>query len=315
MNSFRAVIHRVIRLSTVLGVVGVARMATGQPTTSPTEHPSASSPWLVDANAGLPVLRSFDQYQFAGDLTLGYFRPQWGVVATGSGAAYNLDKGAAQSDLYRGMGAFEGWFLTAPGSARFELRLTAGVSNYTSTTLDARTSSVTFYDEDSFLLRGSLLVGARLRPTDAWRISLLAGGGYQFETYGYTNYDTTKVTTAAVSDTDQNTYRLEGRLQIRWQVAPDLFSFRLRSDVAYFSLLRSNELSSIALGQVTTTSSATKSSQIEASARLFGQLDKLAFFGIAPQVFGGVDALSVSGDVTVTSVVPIFGLGLFKSDL
>jgi hypothetical protein len=270
------------------------------------------APWLLDASAGVPKLKS-GELRVTGSLLAGYATNAFGAVAWGSGGYYDFKSGNALADWQRAEGYAEGWWVsgTDKNNARLELRASGGVAYYATSYTG---TSIIFTDEDSLLGRGSLLVGGRVRSGQALQASILLGGGVQVE-----EYSSLKVPSAAASqgvsidDTTKVTFRGEGRLRLRWAMAPTIVALRLHGDGNFFSLRRSDDSIRVMAGSTQTTNSVSTYRQVEAHGRLFVDIDALAFFGISPALFGGLDYSSVSGDGgTVRSLVPIGGLALSK---
>ena len=156
--------------------------------------------------------------------------------------------------------------------------------------------------------RGSLLLGAALRPNDRFSLELLAGGGLQNETRDVVTTDTTAAN--LFDSTDSTTLRGEARLRLRHRLVPRVVSVRLRGDASTFSITRS----SLYVGHdLTVGESVVELRQTEVSARAYVDLDAASFLDLSPGAFAGVDAYSVSGSgSSVSTTVPVFGVALSK---
>jgi hypothetical protein len=281
------------------------------------EGADAKPTWLLDAHAGVPKLSSGD-FRVAGDGMAGYSAPSFGLLARGAVSYLTSDLSVGDQEDARYGAQGEGWYVTgAPGEkARFEARLSAGYAGYYSDYLprSGLTTAVTgyFHSEDSDTWRGAALVGARLRPHPTLSASVLAGGGFLHEWYTYVKTDPRDK--SLLADTTQTSARVEGRLGVRWRFVPEVVSARLTGEGAYFRITREDFIARIgARNQVSVVTPVTKMSQVEARARLFVEVDRLAFFEIVPSVFAGLDYFrSGSESGSASTLVPLFGVGLYK---
>ncbi len=253
-----------------------------------------------------------------GDLLAGWTAPRWGVVAAGSAHTFALDRGETLSDLDAYRGHVEGWLRFGDERAAFELRGRFGASLYDTTFIQAPAGTVAFRDETSATYDGTLLVGAHLRAAERFVVDGLVGGGVYREEYNATRLDAGAgaKTDGGIVDTSRLAGRAEGRVQLRWLAMPQALSLRLRSEARLSSLTRSADVIAILGAKVAATSTTDTSQQLETSSRFFVQADALAVADIVPTLFVGLDTLSVAAaGASKTDVVPVVGVGLFKSQL
>lgn len=285
---------------------------------SPARGQAEPSPWLIDANAGVPRLKSGD-FRVAGDATLGYATPKFGVVGNGFISYFDVESGVQRSDFLRTGGGGEAWLLTGSASDSFNFELRGSGGGYLYSSQAILTGASANLEEDSVFGRGSLLVGLKARSGDRFRAELLLGGGGQFE--WYIREDTPNSTGGSVSfsQDEQQTlsFRGEGRLALRWRFVPDTLGMRLKASGQTFSLTRTAEglqvKSGTGGGTVAQTIETFEFRQTEFSTRLFLDIEAASFGGITPGAFGGFDALSISGTAgSTSSFIPLGGVGLFK---
>lgn len=273
-----------------------------------------SSPWIVEVNGGVPRLATSD-LRIVGDLALGYDSDGLGVVARGAVRYFDLTESARSTDSFDATSSFEAWLTGGDERApvRLEGRVSAGTEYIDTTTLAAPAGAgpTRFGDYDSLLVRGSMLAGLRVRPSDRFLLHGLVGGGPQYETH-----DTTSVSETGVTLSSPDTWSAQCSLRVdaRWKLVPQILSLRGHVTGAYFSVTR-EELSfaSKAPGGGDLALTKAESTQLFAAGRLFVDTDVASFLGFVPAVFGGLDVTHVSaggGDRTAT--VPVFGAGIVR---
>lgn len=295
--------QKLIPLCAALVALGLSSEARAEP-----------SPWVVDASVGALRLKS-DEFRFAGDATLGYATRSLGVVGSGYVSAYDIQKPTLLSDYLRGGGGAEFWWLSASAGRglHLELRATGSGQLYSSDSylLDRQE----FLAETSVFGRGGALLGLKYDPSDTVLAELILGGGVQFEDYSRDNATGADSTFINV-DKQSTTVRGEGRFLLRWRFWPEHLAGRVRASGQTFSINRTTETLLANGGAQTTTvaNEVTEFRQTEVSARLFADVEAASVLGVTPGVFAGLDLFAVTASAgSVTTVVPLFGLGLFRS--
>lgn len=267
------------------------------------------TPWIAEANAGVPRAKSDDLHLIA-DARLGYQGKHWGVIAHGGIKEFDLEQEgvATQDDHY--FGGVDGTFLFGDvhDKVRVELRLNLLV-DYVNTTIAAQPTSLggaNFQDYDSTLVRGGGQLGLRVAPTEQLLFRLAAFGGYQYETH-----DTTNVFKSYnFESVDTNSARFGGGLLFVYRIVPGVLGARVRGGLDYYKLTIDRLVFDFMGQPVIEQPQAT---QLEASARLFVDVDAASFGGFVPAAFAGIDYLARSGaGPDVVSSTPSFGLGLMR---
>lgn len=299
--------HRVV-VAAVLILCSSSALAQGTEAVGSDENEVAPSlEWTAEANVGAMRLES-DDLRAQGDLTLGIGHSWWGVTASGSGSAYEMENGTGLNDTTRLEGTGDAWLTTGddPDPLRLVVRASGGGFNYSSTVYKA--ASATYVDQDSWFGRGSLLVGGLLRPDPSFTAYLAVGGGIQYEWYDTTGLVATNFT---FDDNQELSFVGNARLEARWVVAKDVVSLRVRSHATYFQLTRDSEFLAASSGTASQQVASTSFHQLEVSSRGFIDVDAASFFGFRPTLHGGLDYVRVSGEGTTQSTsVPAFGVGL-----
>jgi hypothetical protein len=267
---------------------------------------------VLDLNVGALTLKSGD-VNMAGDLTLGYATKSLGLAATGTGLNYQLERPEQKVDILRGEVDAEAWYVTGSEETwgRFEARLRfAGVNDdRTVTTWRPDHKSFTWHDENTWMWRPSLLLGLRLRGGPNLSGYLLAGGGIQYEWYDYITVS--PGASADLSDTQTLSSQGYGRAQVRWSFVPGWLSLRLRAEASRSSMTRNNERWDPNQSNFVRTRESAATFELRSRASL--ELDALAFLGISPFIYGGLDYFTQEvGGSAVSSTMPGFGAGLFK---
>ncbi|MFW5741513.1 MAG: hypothetical protein ACOC1F_14250, partial [Myxococcota bacterium] len=181
-------IRRTMRLAAWFALA-TASWASPSWSQGPAPRPGASDAqdesldWTADANIGALSLEHTDM-RATGDLTLGIGSDSFGVVAWGSGSYSDFETQQLLDDTQKLEGAADAWayFGDAAAPVRLTVRASGGGANYDSTWQD-KTVAGHFADQTSWMGRGSILLGADLRPSDAFSAYLAAGAGLQYEWY------------------------------------------------------------------------------------------------------------------------------------
>ena len=301
-------------IATLLGAVAFAAGTARAQSSGAAPPADGPSPWVAELNGGIPNV-DFAQAKVVADLSFGYSTGPLGVVGRGWIDTYNIASTQTHDDYTHAGGSVEGWWLSSDSAAplRLELRLAGEFDYYDTTTYPLVNPLSNFYDFDSRMGRGNVLVGAYYgQPDDRVTLHGQLGGGMQYE-----DPDTTTFTggkrIVLHSDTDV-TADATARLWARVRVVPGRFSVRLRAESTYFTITR-EQLSFASTGGGVTSSSVERDQQIEVHARLFCDADVAALFGFVPAIFVGLDYLGIQGSATSSSnVIPSLGIGIVRED-
>jgi hypothetical protein len=267
------------------------------------------TPWVAEANAGIPSLRGND-FHVIGDARLGYQAKHFGVVARGGIKEFDLEQEGVSTQDSHYFGGADGSFLFGDvrDKVRIELRLNMLV-DWVSTTVVAQPNAAggaNFQDYDSTLVRGGGQLGVRIAPVEQLLFRLAASGGYQYETHDTTNV----IKTNNFESVDTNSARFGGGLLAVYRFVPGVLGARARADLDYYHLTI-DRLTFDFVGQPVLAQP--QASQLEASGRIFLDLDLASFAGFVPAAFAGLDYLSRTGaGPDVHSSTPSFGVGLMR---
>jgi hypothetical protein len=279
------------------------------------------SPWVVELNGGLPTL-SFTSLDttIVADGTFGYSTRNLGVVASGGINYLDLTNSSGETEVDHPYGSLEAWWVSGSPSTkvRFETRLTGGVDYYDSTLIPANapTGSSSWIDFDSLLIRGTLMLGVRWKPSSQVLLSILAGGGGQYETQDSSTFG--GATRYSLASQDNVSLQGQGRVLFRWRIVPGWIGMRLRGDGNYFTITQDVSGASIATsGMLSSAPVVTQQEQqLELHGRFFLDADVLSFAQFVPSLWGGVDYVSLTGPSTSSSsTVPVLGIGVIRTAL
>lgn len=277
------------------------------------------TPWVFELNGGVPKV-DFGSQKVVGDLTFGYATAKLGFYAQGAIDTYDLSDGKASVNQYlHAKGALDAWWLSgdAASALRAEIRVSGGMEYYDTTTYPSAVDLTKFYDFDSRIPRGGLLLGARYRSAeDRVSIQVLVGGGGQYENPDTTTFGALGTNNGQQGNSlnlqQQNTLTAYGnaRLNARFRIVPQILGARLRGDATYFNITRAEALT----GFGTSTPLANyQEQQLEIHGRLFLDADIASFADFVPALFTGVDVLATQGPGTSTSfVIPVVGAGIVR---
>jgi hypothetical protein len=273
-------------------------------------------PWLFEVNGGVPEV-DFSQGKVVADLTFGYRTKTLGVVGRGWVDTYDFDASGVHDDYTHAGGSVEGWWLSgsAAEKLRFEVRLAGGFDYYDTTSYPFVNQLSAFYDFDSRVGRGSVLVGARYGTSvDRLSAQVLAGGGAQYE-----DPDTTQFTGSSLLafDSEANlSAQASGRVQVHYRVVPAFLGVRASAQFLYFSITREDLSVAASNGALSSNVTVNRDAQLEVHGRLFFDADVLSVNGFVPALFGGLDYLSVQGTsssvTNVSAAIPVLGIGIAK---
>jgi hypothetical protein len=273
-------------------------------------------PWadrfVAALNLGVPVLES-DDFKVSGDAKLGYNAEAWGVLGRCFLNYYDLTSDVLLVDNLLGGGSAEGWYtFNAQGSVKVELRADVGASLYSTTSIPLNNPAANVIsDEDSVMVRGSALAGLRLESSSA-ALGFWLGAGAESETYNELTVDANN--NPSIQDASTGHLMLTGRLRAQFPLVTDVLVGRVRVDALRHAITR--ESVELDIGdRVTTTTTAESSDQLELGSRAYVDLELARFFGFVPAVEGGVDYVSLADATgTVSTVVPVFGIGIRRTE-
>jgi hypothetical protein len=268
-------------------------------------------PWaanvIFDVNIGAARLSSTRDFSFAGDLTLGYAGKAFGVVGRGFLSAYDLTTDTSLSQTERGGGSADLFWVSNPGPARLEVRLSGGGYLYNT---DSSTPMLALAEEQNLMGRGSLSAGLRLEPSPKLGFGVWVGGGAQVDVFDGVTVDNA----GTVMNASENAVSalLEARLRFQVVVVPRWLVFRARGDFQRFSFSRdANLLTITGEGPVVAPGTVSESSQTELGLRGFFDAEAARFAGFVPSIGGGLDYINqASQDSDFALTVPVFHAGL-----
>jgi hypothetical protein len=281
----------------------------------------APSPWVFELNGGLPTL-SFTSLDttIVADGTFGYSTKNLGVVASGGINYLDLTNSSGVTEVDHPYGSLEAWWVSggATSKLRFETRLTGGVDYYDSTLIPANAPAGSAYwiDFDSLMFRGTLMLGLRWRPSSQVLLSIMGGGGGQYETQDSSTAG--GATTYSLNSQENVSIQGQGRVLFRWRIVPGWIGMRLRGDGNYFTITQDLSGATISTnGTLTSNAVITQQDQqLELHGRFFLDADVLSFAQFVPSLWGGVDYVSLTGpNTSSTSTVPVVGIGIIRQAL
>lgn len=263
------------------------------------ESPSS---WSFDGSAGIPKIEG-DSFGFVGDLAVGYRAPTWGLsgalgVSQYALAGRDVISANTKTDFkltywQQGSVSHGGW----AWASRFELDSGSFTSIYSATSPGAAEPQT----ESSSLTRLTGLFGIRAQPSATFRWAIYGGVGLQNEIYSQSGQGSGDGFSAETSA------RLTGRFEGWYSLGPG-FSATLRSELHRYEVRR---LAFFFEGDLSNPASVQTVTGLDSINRLTGQFDGLLLLGMQPNLFIGLDLISVSGDAGSTTVtVPSIGVGL-----
>lgn len=273
-----------------------------------------SDPFLFDINLVKPVV-SRDNVQFGGDLAIGYVGRKFGVRVHGSYSSYNLDDGRKLSLTNKLAGGNDIWFAFGDAKTRFDGRLAAELALYDTKIVDRGVGAgTTFGSEASLDYRGSVLLGLRHEPNNRFAMAVWAGMGVQYEVHYPIELATgTPVLNLAVSGAAS--LLLQARFRAQYQVYPGYLAARFQSDLQRYSVV------SAALGLTADATGlhlnadARRAVQLEWRTRVFFDAEVARFFGMVPGLTTGFDFIHLRDEASVSTFVPIFGVGIRRTTM
>jgi hypothetical protein len=271
-----------------------------------------SDHWVVGLNLGVPRL-DFDNLKVAGDAKLGYNGQRFGVVAKGYLSYYDLTSDVLLTDNFLAGGSADVWLTFNPeAQLKWELRGDLGLSVYdTSSFPIGQAEGDVVSDENSFMLRGSALLGMRAEFPKA-ALGLWLGGGSENEQYDELTVD--QALDTHIKDHTDWHLMLTGRLRAQFPIVSNILVGRVRGDFLRHSITR-DSLSLDIGDRLSTSSVASASVQLEVGGRAYVDLEIAKFFGFVPAVEGGVDYFSLADSAgEVTTTVPIVGIGIRRTE-
>lgn len=325
-----------------LALVLSPRFAHGQTAEPPPDPIQGLRGWITDVNGGIPVLGG-SKVNLVGSGTLGY---RWTSAEMIGSASYNKfasADGTAHNDNTRvGLWA-NGAYVTGGADDPYRLVLIGDFSwsNYTISfrdfgpISDPNNTSVPdnlnseFNIDSSTMIRLSAMLGLLVAPPGPFQARATVGLGFQGQShYVQKHKDSASLTgetdvsgSDSVDHTSDSSLRQLLRLSMRLRVAPGWVSLRYVGEHSRFSVSHSR----IAFGDqyggdtdltIDSSFEQQKFTQIESFNRLSLDVERLAFVGLMPSVFGGLDINYLSGPLgNVSLVVPVFGVGLANGNI
>lgn len=273
-----------------------------------------SDEWIVGFNLGTPRLET-DTTKLALDGKLGYSGERFGLIGKGFLSNYDFSTASLLASTETFGGSADAWMVfNSDQRIKLELRAEFGINLYSTTSAGGGGPNV-FSDEDSVIYRGSLLAGFRAESARS-AIAAWVGAGYEREIYDQLTIDQRA---AHVVDKEQDsshsvvTARLRGQLPI----FDNVLVGRVRADFLRHSITRESLATSIDVRarEVSSTDRIAISTQIEASARAFLDLELAKVFGFVPCVEGGIDYFAIDDETgVIATAIPVVGVGIRRVD-
>lgn len=271
-----------------------------------------SEAWLVDLNGSIPKIQGdsgASNLKLFGDLSLGYHGKTWGLAGRAMYSLYNHQESFIVQRNSRAIGALEGWYeWTLSDSIKTEARLSGG-STYYGTRYDNQIrSQFQLNKENSLLGRGTLLGALRYTPSATLALGFWLGFGGQYEQYQSDNFISRGNQSSAIQHTTQ--LIAESRFRFQWSILPGYLGVRARADATRFFITRDRQFFQIA-ETIEDGTSTTEATQIDASGRIFADIEWLELGGFLPALHAGLDAYWQRADgQSQTTIVPLAGFGV-----
>jgi hypothetical protein len=266
---------------------------------------------VLDASLAVPTV-GVGGVGLVGDFALGYHGTKAGVVASAGLDDSDRVEGSAAVVGRRFALSLDGWLSPGSSATRVEVRPSFGLVDHSSTRLDVAANQGLFH-ENSLFLRTQLLIGVRHEPDPDVAIGLWLGGGASLEGYGADSVVRQGGGGFHLGGGLSGTASGVGTLRFRAYVAPwpGAVSLRARVDAMIFAITHDAYFFDLSR-QVTTTTDAHRSTQLDAFGRAFVDVDALSFGGFVPGAHVGLDLerASTDGLPTATTWVPMIGVGI-----
>ncbi|MEZ4371495.1 MAG: hypothetical protein R3B07_11750 [Polyangiaceae bacterium] len=275
--------------------------AAPHPQTSP--KGSTQSPWDYSGEIGVPKLAS-DDFKLVGGGEVGYHKETWGIAAELAFASYATSSDQAFNSTSRNSFGIDGeWALSEPHApTQLSLQGELKYASYATVYIPIDPNAGDLLSEFSGMSRLSALLGVERQVDPMFALLGAVGVGFQNESYSASSDSGIEASTSGSA-------RFLGRVGADYALMPGTVSLRLRSELSYASVTRTQ----FAVNTDDLAAAPTPESfkLIEANNRLFGDLEMASFAGIVPSVFVGLDVFAMTGDAGSTStLIPLAGVGL-----
>ncbi|MEZ4228591.1 MAG: hypothetical protein R3B89_05480 [Polyangiaceae bacterium] len=261
------------------------------------------SPWNYSGEVGVPKLASND-FKLVGGGEVGYHKEKWSIVAQLAFASYATQSDQAYNSTSRSSFGVDGaWSLSdAHDPTRLSLVGELRYASYGTVYIPISDAGGELLSEFSGMSRLSALLGAEHDVDPTLALSGAVGIGFQNESYSASS-------DANIEASTSSSARFLGRIGARYAIAPGTLALRLRSDLSYASVTRTQF--AVDTDDLNAALAPETFKLIESNNRIFGDLELLAFAGIVPNAFIGLDVFAMTGDAGSTStLVPLAGVGL-----
>lgn len=272
------------------------------PQTSQPRRPG-ESPWAYSGEIGVPKLASND-FKLVGGGEVGYHKETWGIAAQLAFASYATSSDQAYNSTSRNSFGVEGsWALSAPHEpTRIDLQGELKYASYATVYIPIDPNAGDLLSEFSGMGRLSALLGIE-RDVDP-TLSLLAAAGIGFQNESYS-----ASSDSGIEASTSGSARFLGRVGANYGLLPGKVALRLRSELSYASVTRTQF--AVDTDDLAAAPTPETFKLIEANNRLFADLELAAFAGIVPSAFIGLDVFAMTGDAgSSSSVIPLAGVGL-----
>ena len=274
-----------------------------------------SEPFLFDLNVVKPILAR-GTLQFGGDFAIGYAGKKLGIRAQGGYSSYNLDDGRTISLTNKAVGSMDFWLTLGHTKTRFDLRTNAELAFYGTTVFDRDNGSgKTFGYESSINYRGNLSVGIRHEPNSRLAVGFWMAGGIQYELYTPFKLQTGDDAGLDIGVSNSASLNFQARLRAQYQLFPEYVALRLQSDLQRHRMVRAALAFTVDDMGPHVTGEAVTAAQIEWRTRLFIDAEVARFLGFVPGATAGFDFINRDGDTSVSTFVPIFGIGVRRTTM
>jgi len=267
---------------------------------------------LFDLSTGVTTADLSD-FPIALDGHLGWVGRHWGVEAFGA-RSYTKTRpdGLIDKTVRWSYGAAGRVMFGSPEDrVRFEGRAEFGYADYQDGWMSVANDSRDFENTD--LTQATLLAGARYRQGRFFgRLNL--GAGWLRDSFHHFAYDADDNPLRDETDT-RSGIRWVSRLAARYEALPDMLALRLTADATTFDLKRVQFNRRGDAVPVASDWTLTQSRETFARLRVFGDIEPLAFAGIVPGVFVGLDLLASEASPERGGVFPIAGIALVQRNV
>ncbi|MCA9646197.1 MAG: hypothetical protein H6718_07885 [Polyangiaceae bacterium] len=261
------------------------------------------SPWDYSGEIGVPKLASND-FKLVGGGQVGYRKETWGIAAELAFASYATSSDQAFNSTSRNSFGVNGlWALSEPHApTQLSLQGELKYASYATVYIPIDTNAGDLLSEFSGMSRLSALLGVERQVDPSFALLAAVGVGFQNESYSASSDSGIEASTSGSA-------RFLGRVGADYALMPGTVGLRLRSELSYASVTRTQF--AVNTDDLTAAPTPENFKLIEANNRLFGDLEMASFAGIVPNVFVGLDVFAMTGDAGSTStLIPLAGVGL-----